>query len=45
MKFVFMLSIPVLIISIVLLITVLVSWTTGYGLCGTWMQPIWPYCR
>jgi hypothetical protein len=45
MRFLFMIAIPVLVISIVLLFTVLGSWTTGYGLCGTWMEPIWPFCR
>jgi hypothetical protein len=46
-RIVLMLALPVAILSIFLTVTILLSWVSGTGLCGTWMALVLPatYCR
>lgn len=45
-RVVIMLSIPVTILLAFLTVTILTSWVSGTGLCGTWMVSVLPvsYC-
>jgi len=43
-RFVLLLALPVSVLLIILTITILVSWVSGTGLCGTWMGLVLPYC-
>jgi hypothetical protein len=46
-RFVMALALPVGVLSVVLTITILMSWVSGTGLCGTWMASVLPanFCR
>ena len=46
-RIVMMLALPVSIILIFLTVTILLSWVSGAGLCGTWMASVLPatHCR
>jgi hypothetical protein len=46
-RIVMLLALPVSILSIFLTVTILLSWVSGTGLCGTWMTSVLPatYCR
>jgi hypothetical protein len=44
MRIVMMLALPVTILMIFLTVTILLSWVSGTGLCGTWMALVLPYC-
>jgi hypothetical protein len=46
-RIVIMLALPVSILLIVLTVTILLSWVSGTGLCGTWIASVLPatYCR
>jgi len=44
MRIAIMLALPVGVLLIFLTVTILLSWVSGTGLCGTWMAPILPYC-
>jgi hypothetical protein len=44
MRIVIMLALPVGILLTFVTVTILLSWVSGTGLCGTWMAPVLPYC-
>jgi hypothetical protein len=46
-RIVMLLALPVGILLIFLTVTILLSWVSGTGLCGTWMASVLPatYCR
>jgi hypothetical protein len=45
MRLVMWLSVPVLILSIALLVTIVMNWSQGVPFCATWLRAGLPFCQ